>query len=223
MSTLYLDIETIPSESPAVEAFVTAALTPPANYKKPEAIEKWMSEHRAGAVDKTSLDGAFGRVCCIGYAVDDDPAMGMRMVLEDIHEAEADLLRRFAGVLREVAVEVYVGHNISRFDLRFLYHRACVHQVRLPGITPDLVNSRPRISHGGGAVSDTMWIWEGSGAGNHVSLDKIAMALGLPSSKTGLSGSQVAGAWREGRFDEIVEYCKGDVELTRTVFKRLVP
>ena len=48
------------------------------------------------------------------------------------------------------------------------------------------------------------------------------MALGIPSPKDGIDGSQVAAFHAAGKDDEIVEYCKRDVETTRDVYKRMI-
>ena len=57
---------------------------------------------------------------------------------------------------------------------------------------------------------------------NKVGLEHIALALGIPSPKEGIDGSQVAQVYSEGGVEEICEYCKRDVETTRAVYKRMV-
>ena len=67
---LYLDIETIPAQDPAIHAMIAERVTAPASYKKPETIAKWEAEEKPAAVAKaiadTSFDGGLGEVCCIG-------------------------------------------------------------------------------------------------------------------------------------------------------------
>ena len=45
-------------------------------------------------------------------------------------------------------------------------------------------------------------------------------ALGIPG-KDGMDGSMVCDAFLQGRIAEIAEYCKGDVERTRQIYKRM--
>ena len=57
---------------------------------------------------------------------------------------------------------------------------------------------------------------------HNISLDTLAKALGLKSSKDGaINGSNVAKAYEEGRLKEIYDYCERDVELTRKIYNRL--
>ena len=61
------------------------------------------------------------------------------------------------------------------------------------------------------------------GAKRHVSLDDIAWALGIDSSKTAeVEGSKVFDLYQSGRLDLIREYNLNDVRLTRKVYERMV-
>ncbi len=75
MNTIYLDLETIPNQSPEYRAKVRESITAPAQYKKPESIAQWMAENADAAVDeliaKTSFDPARGHICTIGFAIGD--------------------------------------------------------------------------------------------------------------------------------------------------------
>jgi predicted PolB exonuclease-like 3'-5' exonuclease len=55
----------------------------------------------------------------------------------------------------------------------------------------------------------------------HVSLDLLARALGIPSPKECLDGSKVYPFYRAGKLAEICEYCKCDVDTVRQVYRRL--
>ena len=77
MLRIFLDCETRPTSRMSVREAVTADIGPPGNYKSAEAIAKWWSENgeakRADAIARTALDGTWGEIVCIGYAVDDKP------------------------------------------------------------------------------------------------------------------------------------------------------
>ena len=45
MMNIYLDIETIPSQDPALLAKFRGEVTAPATYKKPESIAEWLAEN----------------------------------------------------------------------------------------------------------------------------------------------------------------------------------
>ena len=90
MSNIYLDLETIPSQDPAIEEAIRAdieaeidALQHPGSYKKKETIEAWyfaeINKVKASFDDrylKCSLDGGRGEICAISFAVDDQPIVG---------------------------------------------------------------------------------------------------------------------------------------------------
>jgi predicted PolB exonuclease-like 3'-5' exonuclease len=55
----------------------------------------------------------------------------------------------------------------------------------------------------------------------NVGLEHLALALGIPTPKEGIDGSQVFDFYKAGKLDEIADYCKRDVETTRAVYKRM--
>ena len=75
MNDIYLDIETIPSQSPDYLEEVRSNITAPAQYKKPESIAAWIAENGDAAaaeiVSKTSFDPALGHICSLSWALGD--------------------------------------------------------------------------------------------------------------------------------------------------------
>lgn len=221
MANIYLDIETLPTTDAGIIADIAAGIKPPGNLKKAETIEAWERDEKPGAVleavKKTALDGTFGRICCIGFAVDDDAA--------DVrHGDEAETITAFFAWLIEAArissysesrQAIIVGHNILSFDLRFLWQRCVVNGIRPPAFIP--FNAKPWD----GKVFDTMTAWNPSRE-KSISLDKLCRALGVPSSKGDLDGSKVAEYWHAGRHQEVADYCMADVEAVRQCHKQMV-
>ena len=71
-------------------------------------------------------------------------------------------------------------------------------------------------------VFDTMHAWW-LGAKRNVSLDDIAWALGIESSKTATAeGSKVFDLYQAGKLAEIREYNLNDVRVTRKVYERMI-
>lgn len=214
---IYLDIETLPTERADVIDMLASQIKPPATYKKPESIAQWLTENRESELDslvrKTALDGAFGRICCFGFAIDDQPA-------DTFVGTETDILAGVSTLLNALNSDRYttliIGHNICGFDLRFLLQRYIVNQLPVPFLVRYAANLKPWESD---KVFDTMVQW--AGVGNRISLDKLCMALGVNSPKGDLDGSKVFDYWKAGRIAEIAEYCKKDVEATRQVFRRM--
>jgi predicted PolB exonuclease-like 3'-5' exonuclease len=61
------------------------------------------------------------------------------------------------------------------------------------------------------------WGWQ-----DRISLDRLALVLGLqPSKSDELSGGKIYQRYKEGKFRLIRDYCMADVALTRQVYRRL--
>lgn len=218
---LFIDIETIPTDRADVRDYIAAGVSPPGNISKAETIAKWNEESRPQAVEdavnKTSFDGAFGRICCFGFAVEDEEA---RTIFSA--DDERSLLLEVAKAMdyhiepnRRLSTTV-VGHNVSAFDLRFLVQRFIVNNILPPTVLARSAQAKPWETD---KVFDTMVQW--AGVGNRVSLEKLCLALGIKSPKTELDGSKVWEYVQAGRIAEVATYCKGDVEQMREVFKRM--
>jgi len=108
-----------------------------------------------------------------------------------------------------------VGHNLIGFDLPFIFQRCLVHCISAKPLV-DLSEFRVR------GVFDTMHHWW-LGAKRFVSLDDVAWALGIESSKTATAeGSKVFDLYQAGKLAEIREYNLNDVRVTRKVYERMV-
>lgn len=217
---LYLDIETIPSEDPAVREELAAGITPPGNMSKAETIAAWEVDKKPALVEeairKTSFDATFGRVCCIGWAFEDEPA---KTLITPVRSEKA-LLTDFCNFVHTVAgknesrIEV-VGHNVS-WDLRFLLQRCMVHGVRPPLSLMAPMQAKPW----GDSIRDTMLMWNPERE-KRIKLDTLCRVLGVPTPKVDFDGSMVWDAYKAGEYEKIASYCKADVEATRAVFRRL--
>lgn len=217
MTHLFLDIETLPTARADVREYIAATVKPPGNISKAETIAKWMAESKPEAVEeaiaKTGLDGSFGRVCVIGWAFDNAP-------VSVVHSADDEpyVLEEFAHWMNTNPLSTtVVGHNVSSFDLRFLTQRFIVN-----GIRPPMVIHRAAMAKSWDIdkVFDTMTQWNPD-KDKRVSLDKLCFALGIPTPKTDLDGSKVAAYVAAGRIDEVVAYCRRDVEAVRQVHARM--
>lgn len=212
MINVYLDIETIPCQSAEYRTRVREGIKPPGTIKKPESILQWLEENAETATDeavaKTSFDPAYGHICCIGWAIGDDPVQSLSApTVSD----EADILRVFFDALPKMGMAKFIGHYITGFDLRFIMCRAIVLGVKIPSIWPR--DPKPWDQ----SVFDTMVAW--AGARGTISQDRLCEALGL-SGKGDFDGSMVAAAWANGEHDRIAEYCRSDVETVRAIHRR---
>lgn len=218
---IVIDIETCPAQDPKVLEKFIATIEAPGQYKKPESIAEWLRENGAAAAEekwrKTSFDGALGHICVIGVAIDDAPPVSLYR--EDWHVSEADVLREFFDLIDETCAKhpnvrpVFIGHNVIGFDLRFIFQRAVVLGVK-PSVHVPL-NARP---YGDSSVYDTMTAW--AGHRDTVSLDKLGEVL-TGEGKGEMDGSKVWDAVKDGRINEVAQYCCDDVSKTRQVYRRM--
>lgn len=220
MKTIFFDIETIPCQLPGVLDEFKAAVTAPAQYKKPESIAEWLRENRDSEGEaawlKTSFDGGMGHVVCISLAVDDEPARSYQIPSDAIGNPnfEAELLMNFFSDLTDIGRSVMVGHNIIGFDLPFLWKRCMVLCVKPPHWFP-----RNPSKYSSEMVRDTMNLWDmEQRAGG--SMDRICRLMGIPG-KGDISGADVWPMVAAGDIEGVASYCRADVDRTRLMFKRM--
>jgi DNA polymerase elongation subunit (family B) len=214
MNNVFLDIETIPSQSDEYYQGVRANITAPAQYKKPESIAKWIEQHgddaAKEAVAKTSFDPAHGHICCLAFAIGDDEIQHFEaLAVED----ERAVIECFFASLPDLGRNRIIGHYVGQFDIRFILCRAVVLGVKLPPSVAFPRDPKPWDD----VIFDTMTAWAGSKG--RISLDNLCSALGV-AGKDGFDGSDVADAWKRGEHDRIAEYCKADVERVRSIYRK---
>ena len=176
-----------------------------------------------------ALSATSGRVLCIALHVGaipglEFPGLGPEASEHvfgiDQHGYEQDekqALRDFLSFMKhfDPDCDELVGHNLIGFDLPFIFQRSLAHSLQARPFV-NLSDYTPR------GVFDTMHRWW-LGAKRFVSLDDIAWALGIESSKTSeVEGSKVFDLYQAGKLDLIREYNLNDVRVTRKVYERMV-
>lgn len=215
---LYLDIETIPTQRPNLIEMITANVRPPGNIKKPESLAAWMRDKKPAAVDeayrKTSLNGTYGEIICIGWAFDDEEPQAVWRLLDG---SEANLLMQFyKEVYRRInlnpgkpEVLQWIGHYITGFDLRFMYQRSVIN-----GVKP-CINLPYNVKPWDDAVYDTKVAWTGERSHGGGSAAELAMAYDIAGKTEGMDGSKVWDAIKAGKYEMVGGYCKDDIRLAR--------
>ncbi len=176
-----------------------------------------------------SLSATSGRVLSIavqvapvpGFEIEGLPQNGSEHVFgidaDGEEQPEKQALTGFLDLMKgfDCESDEIVGHNVLGFDLPFIFQRCLINDI----CVPSLVNLGEYNVRG---VFDTMHRWWLGGKRN-VSLDDIAWALGIESSKTAtVEGSKVFDLYHSGRLAEIREYNLNDVRVTRKVYERMV-
>ena len=192
MKTIYLDIETVPTDQ---------------SLNENGLLDSQLQLDEGELIKKLSLSATTAKIICLAYAID-PPADSPINVLEG---EETAIIRNFWKLAMDA--NLFVGHNVLDFDLRFIWQRSIIHQIKPPR---DIPFTRFRNN----PIFDTMQEWSKWGR-EHVSLDNLSKALGVPSPKESLDGSKVYPYYRAGRLTEIYEYCKRDVDTARQVYRKL--
>ena len=213
---IYFDIETIPDQTPGAVDEFAKTLEPPANYKKEETIAKWREENAEKAWRKTSLDGAFGEICCIGMAADDSEPIS---ILSTAVTGERGLLSETFKILDELVGKSdfcfdcqWIGFDVHRFDLSFIWKRCIIRGLKPPSWFPRQYSDK---------VYDAHKEWCGRFGHDKISLDSLCRALKIKTPKGDIDGSKVWDYWKEGKHEEVAEYCRRDVEAVRQIYKRM--
>jgi len=192
MKIFFFDIETVPTDK---------------SLQDNGLLDSQIKLDEAELLKKLSLSAATAKIICLCYAIDPPGDAPIQALLGE----ETDIIKNFWKLA--VDCNLFVGHNILDFDLRFIYQRSIIHQIKP---LRDIPFTRFRNA----PIYDTMQEWSKWGR-EHVSLDNLSKALGIPSPKENLDGSRVYPYYRAGKLAEIVEYCKRDVDSVRQVYRRL--
>lgn len=127
---------------------------------------------------------------------------------------EKVLLTKMNDLLDRNPKSQLAGFFNKGFDTPFLMKRMIINGIK-PHDSIDSSGLKPWELSG----IDLCEMWR-STSYNKASLTAVATSLGLPSPKDALEGSEVSGAYWDGRLDEIVEYCSKDVVTTVNIFRK---
>jgi 3'-5' exonuclease len=203
---IFLDIETVPPDESFREQILSEM-----RKENADCTSQTDADQMEATIEKRyrnlALQGEFGRVLAIGLVIESNGKVEHRGVLgrdrntRRFHLDESRTLRSFWKLLQDFDPrrDLIIGHNVFDFDLLFLYKRSVIHRVR-PSVEMSFARYRSQ------PIFDTMREWERWGR-KCISLDHLACALGLESSKSkGIDGSCVYDYFIEGKHEEIAEY-----------------
>lgn len=137
--------------------------------------------------------------------------------------SERDIIARFMGVF-DKHFPTLVSWNGAGFDVPVLLYRAMVHKLSAPRFLDqgehdtsrryDNYQNRYHARHTD--LMDAMALFNNR---NFQRLDDIAQLFGFPG-KQGISGADVSSQVQAGQWNELKEYCEGDVLNTWLVYLR---
>lgn len=220
----YLDIETLPPSGGGHYERIKAAVKPPGQYKKADSIEQWMTENAdivaTEEFGRLGLDGLYGEVCCIGFALDGADITVGRVGSATCPTERELIALNFSAIDRLATLPnahssssvIVVGHNIE-FDIRFLFQRA----VRYGIAIPHALRAAFDPEKGRYNTIDTMRVWAGwKGA---VKLKALTREL-LDDAGDDIDGSEVSRTWRDDP-SKVAEHCQRDVQRVRDLHRKI--
>jgi len=186
-----------------------------AKYEKVVAADE--TKHWAEIQGKAALFPQTGRLLAVGYL----SGKSGKIVLDVTPDAndpvrEWGMLARFWGQVEKCRIQNrrIVGHNFHGFDLPFMAGRSWIHGMEVPPIFD------PPGRPDGKLFVDTMKIWGCGQYNKYVSLNSLAVAMGVGAKPEGVTGAQ---------FAELLEsdpavaraYLENDLKMTAAVAARM--
>ncbi len=218
---LFLDIETVPQ----LASFDELSEEGKALWKlKSKSLSKFTGEDDPSIIygEKAGIFAEFSKVICIsvGYL-----KLGSQTVLriKSFSGEEKLILSEFTDLLDKYfdnpKKDFICGHNIKEFDIPFLCRRMMAQGIEFPELLK-LSGKKPwEVNY----LLDTLQLWKFGDFKNYTSLRLLCYALGLPSPKDDIDGSQVASVYYEDQdLDRIVHYCEKDVATVCKVLLKMI-
>jgi hypothetical protein len=154
-----------------------------------------------------SVHPFLGWTCCIAAVsgtLDSGPNEPVSWTAASMDD-EAALLQAFwQAVAAFPRGTLWATFNGKRFDVPYVEARSAAH-----GITPTRQDLRNTYPYSHKPHADLAWLWP-----QHYALDGLCGLLDVPSPKSDVDGSQVAGLVADGRVGEVAAYCERDVVAT---------
>lgn len=202
---IYIDIETIRGpEMDPIEEFEA-----PANYTKPESIQAYKVKAQQEAWEKQSLVSIKGNIAVLCASIN---GKGVSAFSAMHYHEERKIIANLWDMIRGtkgfdgMKVIKWVGFNLRRFDMNWIYHRALKYGMRELA----LIIPRERYSKN---IIDLQEFWQSANNNEKGTLKGICDFLGMPPyPEVDIDGSQVYDYWKAGKIDEIIKHCKFDVQ-----------
>ena len=204
---LFLDIETVPQH----KAYSDVDEKSQEFWEKKSSFFRSEEESASDVYERAGIYAEFGKIICIsvGILTGIREKKGLR-IKSYAHDDEKSLLEEFLGMLMKYKGNrtIYLcAHNGKEFDFPYLARRILINRLKLPEAL-DIAGKKPwDVRH-----LDTLELWKFGDYKHYTSLDLLSSIFKIPSPKSDIDGSKVAGIyWKESDLSRIVEYCQNDV------------
>lgn len=212
---LIIDIETIPDENVEKPKFDESSVR--VGNLKDEAkikakIEEEKSKYNDGLTKKMSLSSNYARILSLGYILftGDNSIKDKAVVYGE--NSDIDILHHLQKIYYENDIQLVIGWNCKNFDIPVLWKRYVLNKMICP-FNYMIYLSKYNTTH----CLDLMYVWN---AYDYGKLKDCCDRLDIKS-KSGMDGSMIYDAWKDGKQREICEYNMEDCLSTLEIYKRL--
>jgi len=170
--------------------------------------------------EKTSFNPDVAPIACICIGWFDDSEYKTAVFAQEIITNEAEMLEEFHFTVNNICSKYgaqvtkpnFIGHNIAKFDLPFIWKRSVINDVETcRGVK--WVDARHGVN-----CFDTMIAW--AGFGNRISADNLCKILNIKGKTEEMDGSKVYNTWQVDP-QKVIGYCHDDVALVKEIHERL--
>jgi hypothetical protein len=175
------------------------------------ANEKW---------EKTSLDPNFAPIACICIGWYEDETYKTAAFNQSEFTNEAEMLEEFNFTVNNICSRhgaqihkpFFIGHNIARFDLPFIWKRSIINNVKTCAGVKWIGAKHDQHCF------DTMIAW--AGFCSKISADNLCEILNIKGKTNGMCGSLVYDEWQKNP-QKVIDYCADDVTLVKNLHERM--
>ena len=129
---------------------------------------------------------------------------------------EKSLLASFWEILERARYDLFVTFNGKSFDFPFINIRSAILEVPPTMVLPIRpFTLRPHF--------DVREVLAGNERHRRGSLDYFCAIFGIPSPKEHMNGAAVGEAYKQGRLEDIAQYCLADCRATGALYERIKP
>jgi DNA polymerase elongation subunit (family B) len=206
---LVIDIETVGQDPEEIPSRARDYLF--RHIEREASNEDEIEVRQKDIVDRFGLDPTTGTIVCIGLY---DTKRRTEKALT--HKDEKSLLSSFWNLLDESQPKLFVTFNGKSFDFPYINVRSAI--LEIPPSMQLSVRRFTTFPH-----FDLREVLAGNERHRRGSLDYFCAIFGIPSPKLHMSGAAVGEAYKQGRVEEIAQYCLADCRATGALYERIKP